>query len=402
MQSLVIFGRQPALGLAELESWVEANGITPIGSIAAIANCDTYDIPFHRFGGSVKLAKVLTELPYSDFKQCIEYISKNIPEHAANLPEGKIKFGLSVFDLRADVNSVNRAALQIKKVIKNAGRSVRVVPNKELALNSAQVLYNQLTSPLGMELILVRNGKKTFLAQTVAEQDIDAYAARDQARPMRDARVGMLPPKLAQIIINLSVNNMIRSKFGATELKPGGRQARLLDPFCGTGVILQEALLAGFKVLGSDLEQRMVDYSQKNLEWLAGSHNVSGDFTVLQGDATKLGWEDFDGIACETYLGRPFSTQPDPKVLQEVMQDVNLIHKRFLQNVVRQTKPGFRLCIAVPAWKTKDGFKHLKLLDNLEELGYNRLKFVHVEDEDLIYHREGQIVARELVVLVRK
>jgi hypothetical protein len=36
-------------------------------------------------------------------------------------------------------------------------------------------------------------------------QDIDAYAERDFERPMRDAFVGMLPPKLAQIMLNLAV-----------------------------------------------------------------------------------------------------------------------------------------------------------------------------------------------------
>lgn len=59
-------------------------------------------------------------------------------------------------------------------------------------------------------------------------QDIESYTARDQARPMRDARVGMLPPKLAQIIINLALSNN-----DITEV---------LDPFCGTGVVLQEGI----------------------------------------------------------------------------------------------------------------------------------------------------------------
>ena len=84
------------------------------------------------------------------------------------------------------------------------------------------------------------------------------------------------------------------------------------------------------------------------------------------------------------------------------MQDVNHIHKKFLQNVASQTQPGFRMCIAVPAWSVRGEFKHLKTLDILDELGYNRIEFVHARSEDLIYHREGQVVARELVVLTRK
>ena len=79
---------------------------------------------------------------------------------------------------------------------------MRIVPNKALDLSSAQVLHNKLTHRGSWELLLVRGGDKTYLAQTLFVQNIEAYAARDQARPKRDARVGMLPPKLAQILIN--------------------------------------------------------------------------------------------------------------------------------------------------------------------------------------------------------
>ena len=107
-------------------------------------------------------------------------------------------------------------------------------------------------------------------------------------------------------------------------------------------------------------------------------------------------------MAGETYLGRPFSTEPKGEILQEVISDVDTIHRKFLKNLAKQTAPGLRACIAVPAWKTKNGFKHLKVLDSLEELGYTRLVFKHVRNQDLIYHRENQIVGRELVVLERK
>lgn len=396
MQSLLIFGRQPALGLAELESIYGSEAIDTVLNEAVVLNTDPVDIEFNRLGGSVKLAKVLTVLPTTDFTKLVGYIKKTLPDHLPYLPEGKVKFGVSCFGIRTSVNDINRATLSIKKVIKAADRSVRVVPNTELHLNSAQVIHNQLTSPLGMELLLVNNGEETFLAQTVAEQDIASYAARDQKRPMRDAKVGMLPPKLAQIIVNLA--------------NPS-KQGILLDPFCGTGVVLQEAVLMGITAWGSDLEERMVRYTRDNLNWLQETHGTSFDWHLETADATKvLIHDDVTAIGCETYLGRPFSHQPDSTTLQGVMQDVNLIHKRFLQNVASQTKAGFRLCIAVPAWRVGNDFKHLKVLDNIEELGYNRIEFVHARqeksandrnDNSLIYHRDGQIVARELVVLIR-
>lgn len=398
MQSLLILGRQPALGLAELESLYGADIIRPLsGAGAVVLDLDPAEVQFSRLGGSLKLAKVLTELPTTDWDKLTQYINKTLPEHLGYLPEGKLKFGLSAYGLKVDAATINRSGLWLKKTIKKAGRSVRIVPNNEPALGSAQVIHNQLTSPLGMELLLVRDGDKTLLAQTVTEQDIAAYAARDQGRPKRDARVGMLPPKLAQIIINLAI--------GQSDSTPGTMEAEILDPFCGTGVVLQEALLMGYAPVGSDLDPRMVQYTLDNIAWLDHERiaTFARDPIVETADATKHTWlPSPQFIACETYLGRPFSSQPDPKVLQEVMQDVNLIHKRFLQNVTRQLGVGQRMCIAVPAWRVGNEFKHLKVLDNLEELGYNRIEFVHAGSQDLVYHREGQIVGRELVVLQRK
>jgi tRNA G10 N-methylase Trm11 len=273
--------------------------------------------------------------------------------------------------------------------LQDYGRSARVVPNKTPELSSAQVLHNKLTGERGWELLLIKDGQKTYVAQTAQIQDIEAYAARDQQRPKRDARVGMLPPKLAQIIINLAASPASRT---------------LLDPFCGTGVILQEALLMGYDVMGTDLDRRMVDYTEANILWLRQLYpDMKGLTTIHQGDATDYKWpEGIDFIATETYLGRPFSAAPKPEVLMEVMRDVDTIHRKFLQNVSRQTKTGFTMCIAVPAWKTQGGFRRLPTLDRLEELGYTRQSFVHVKTGDLVYHRPEQIVARELVVLQRK
>jgi tRNA G10 N-methylase Trm11 len=147
----------------------------------------------------------------------------------------------------------------------------------------------------------------------------------------------------------------------------------------------------------------MIDYSNRNLEWLAERHDFTDQTLLLEtGDATDYQWQDFDAIACETYLGRPFGSEPAPTVLNEVMRDVDTIHRKFLQNVARQTDPGLKMCIAVPAWHTKSGFKHLKSLDNLSDLGYTRMSFVHVDTRDLLYYRENQVVARELVTLIRK
>ncbi|MDQ3065311.1 MAG: hypothetical protein M3Q36_03515 [bacterium] len=383
MKSLLILGRQPELGLAELESLYGAENMTVIGRGGALLNIDHEDVAFSRLGGSIKLAKVLTILEKTDWPSIEKYLVHTIPKHLEQQPEGKLRLGISTYGLSVSPDHLHTTSLKLKKVIKEMGKSVRFIPNKSAALNSAQVIHNKLTGLNGWELVLARFDDKTVLAQTIIEQDIEAYASRDQNRPMRDARVGMLPPKLAQILINLANPD---------------NDATLLDPFCGTGVVLQEALLMGYRAYGSDLEPRMVEYSDKNLDWMFKIKL----WNTEQGDATKHSWKHFDSVACETFLGKPLSSLPERYILDQIRQECDEIHEKFLKNIATQAKSGTRLCLAVPAWNTKYGFLHLKTLDLLDKLGYTRKSFVFASNEELIYHRPDQIVARELVILERK
>lgn len=394
MKSLFILGRQPTLGLAELESLYGPDAITVIGKGGALLDIDPTAVSFDRLGGSIKLARVIHILDSTKWRQIEDYLSENILSFTGGLPDGKIRLGLSAYGLRALASDINVTGLRLKKIIKSSGRSVRVIPNKQPELNSAQILHNQLTGQTGIEIVAARYGDRTVLAITVAEQDIEAYARRDQARPARDAKVGMLPPKLAQIIINLSAKD--------ESINPISQQM-ILDPFCGTGVVLQEALLMGYLVHGSDIEPRMIDYTQKNINWLHSTHGYKGTLLTLEvGDATSHDWlaaNIAESVACETYLGKPFTSLPPQGLLETVRTECDEIHDKFLRNIGEQIRPGTKLCLAMPAWKTKTGFLHLKTLAKLEQLGYTRRSFVHTREQDLIYFREDQVVARELVVL---
>jgi len=414
VKSLLFLGRQPKLGLAELESLYGSDTVSLINDVVAATSLTADAIDFNRLGGSIKLADIIGTVDNTDWRKIERVLLKQVPMTADSLEEGKIQFGLSVYGNKVRLQEIQATALRLKKAIRaKTNQSVRVTPNKEQALSSAQVLHNHLTGPRGLEIILVEADGRTIVARTVVEQDIEAYAKRDQNRPKRDARVGMLPPKLAQIIVNLAV----------TDTNPiyGGI---VLDPFCGTGVVLQEATLMGFDVYGSDIEPRMVEYTDKNLMWLLNQPNCPVSrppeydndstwryFSLEVGDATNHTWKYsraktssvYAGIACEGYLGQPFNKFPSEEKLREVMNTCNQIMKGFLKNIAGQVESGTRFCVALPAWHRPNGkFEHLKLLDSLEELGYNRVSFVHVRDEELLYYRPDQVVARELFVITRK
>ncbi len=411
MESLLILGRQPAIGLSEIESLYGSKSIKKAGDQAAVLSVDPCILAFDRLGGSTKFAKVLTTLETTKWSEIEKFLIDVSPKHSSVMSKGKLQLGLSLYGFNETIQRITATGLNIKKAIKKTGRSVRYIQNKNADLNSAQVKHNHLTGEHGWELLFVKDGSKTIIGQTIKVQDIESYTLRDRKRPYRDAKVGMLPPKLAQIIINLAVGLVPESELQSICDIPAGEpiprpilNKKILDPFCGTGVILQEALLMGYGIYGTDLEERMVSYSQKNIHWLAEKYPVTEDDSHFdKADACSFTWtQDFDYIATETYLGRPFTSKPNTAILKQTVADCQLILRKFLLNSAKQLKSGDRLCVAIPAWQlNQNQFQHLPLIDQLDDLGYTRIRFEHAGNDDLIYYRPDQIVARQLIVITR-
>ena len=97
----------------------------------------------------------------------------------------------------------------------------------------------------GGELVVFVRSDTTFdLGRTETVQDFKTYRLRDIGRPRRNAKRGMLPPKLARMMINIA-----SPKHNDT----------ILDPFCGSGTIIHEAFLLGYKnIIGSDISEKAV------------------------------------------------------------------------------------------------------------------------------------------------
>lgn len=386
---IALLGRLPALSIAEIErafgnaSWFSA-------SCAEFTSSSTPDI--QRLGGSQKLGKIILRIPSKDTSK----VSSHIIDHYTRAWAGstqKITLGISAYDSSLRPQDLQRIALTLKTSMKKSGVSMRVLPNQEKALSTATSHHNKLgLSPHKVELLIVQNAHTTIVAESLGAQNITALAARDQGRPKRDAFVGMLPPKLAQIMINLGAGTLPRTT-----------DTRLLDPFCGTGVVLQEALLQGMTAYGTDLSEKMIAYTHENLSWIQKGLTQGPDFSLAAGDAMSFTWtQPISTVVAETYLGQPFSAPPTPAKLQEVQRNCLYIITSFLKNLHSQLEPGTSLCIAVPAWRTKENtIAFLGLDEKLSSLGYQRLELSAVRHEQLLYYRPEQVVAREIFLLTR-
>jgi len=404
---IAILGRQPALGIAELERVFGGKAVTVLSNEAV--RIDSEYLEVQRFGGVPKAGKIIAELPRSEWHQVSQKIVHYYMSEWSSF-EGKITLGISVYGFSIDSREVQKTGIILKQKLKRYGVSLRLIPNPDPALNTAVSHHNKLgLSPNKVELIVVRakDGKVT-IAESTGSQNITAYAQRDQERPKRDAFVGMLPPKLAQIMINLTIGewNIDNSKSQGTRMPSSDSQvpmATILDPFCGTGVILQEALLMGYAAYGTDLSEKMIRYSRENLEWLADSYHMKFDWKLQEGDAIDTKWQQpINAVVSETYLGQPFSAPPSPAKLEEVKRNCDHIITEFLRNLTHQITPGTPVCIAIPAWQDKNGhFNHLPLVATIARLGFKPHEFSNISQNDLLYYREGQIVARELLVLTK-
>lgn len=393
MNSITLLGRQPELSLAELEQRFGSANVEPFGRVAALVSTDTFDI--QTLGGTVKAGRIIAELEKADWPRLSRDI---VGRYARELRgDGKVTLGISVYGRDVAPRDVQRTGIALKQTLKKQGRSMRLVPNDESALSTATSHHNKLgLSANKIELLVFYGPSSVIVAESTGTQNITALAARDQGRPKRDAFVGMLPPKLALMMINLSgITNQNHSHEA--------NDTTILDPFCGTGVVLQEAALLGFNVYGSDLSEKMVDYTQQNLQWLGAKHAI-GDVRVELGDAIEHDWDlPVSAVVAETYLGQPFSAPPAPDKLDKVRRIVDHITSKFLENLAQQLPSGTPLCLAVPAWRDSRGsFTHLATIKKIESLGYKWQPLKTANTHNLIYYREDQVVARQLLLLTKK
>lgn len=372
---LFVLGRQPEIGLAELRA-VFGNAELVLPSVALVDSDDAPDID--RLGGVRKVGRVIWNQQGN--------IGKFLTERFKNLPDGKITLGVSHYGKNVSAGNASKTGIFLKQKV---GRPMRILPNSTAEISDAATLGNKLgTSPNKIELMIVYIGHRMIVAELIGVQDLNSYTLRDRGRPKRDARVGMLPPKLAQTMINLAIG---AKKSGV-----------LLDPFCGTGVVLQEAALMGFDVYGTDLEPRMIEYSTTNLAWLKQKLHIDFNEKLEVGDATNQVWQTpIDFVATETYLGRAYATAPDMMNLRENIANCDLILSKFLKNLYGQIVCETGICVAVPCWFVNGRTFHLELTENLAQLGFEQI-FYSDDKKPLIYHREDQIVGRELLVLRKK
>lgn len=384
-----ILGSQQELCKAELKA-VLSDRFDPVWQSRSVvvieSDGENANALQERLSGVIKIGHVIGELKQWDLESAAALIAAQAQDAAG---KNKISFGLSVYDLgdpsltHALEKEVDALGQEIKKHLKQSGRPVRYVKAREPRLSSAVIATNGLLAS-GGEYVLLATLGKILIGQTETIQDFRAWEHRDFGRPARNAKAGMLPPKLARMMINLSGVN------------PEGMT--LLDPFCGSGTVLMEAALMGFSsLIGSDISETAVLDTKRNIEWLTTEFQLEKPHLILHttraADLPSLIHEPADAIVTEVFLGAPRSRPLTDDENNKIEHELMALYESSFAALKPLLKPRGKAVIAFPAFKKTDGsWYRLPLEKMLTKLGYQ------VESQ-FLYHRNDQLVGRDIVVM---
>lgn len=403
-------GHNPSLSLAELMATVPGFSLKfrPATDVVIFSASDKLDPGLlATLGGTFAIAEGVDRsgLSLSDGPQLLLEFSKKI--------RGKITFGLRTVGLPP--NAIKENYRRYKDTLKRVGRPVRYIGNEHKAA-AAPLLHDAgiISGKHGVELVIVQlAGEQMWMGRTIAAQDVDSYTKRDIGKPVRDTTVGLLPPKLAQVMLNLGLWLLKSSKPSSNEKtrKRANEQLTVLDPFSGTGVIPLECLIRGWNILASDMSLKAINGTEKNIEWIRKEYKIlkkDAESTVWKQDATtpfklkKLP----DLIVTETSLGPALTRPPSEAPADRLRKQMEKLEIDFLKNAAA-TLPGIPIVCCWPFWRLHGGnvIRLTGLWEKLPSLGYRAVmpaipKSKESTDFSLLYRRGEQFVGREIVMLL--
>ncbi len=279
---------------------------------------------------------------------------------------------------------------KIKAFLVQQKCSIRIENMNCQNMTSGQIFDRKLMKK-GNEFLIYETDGVFRVAKTVANQNLRNYVLRDRKKPFRDAKMGMLPPKLAQILINLT-----NPYFSET----------IIDPFCGSGTICAEGAIFGFKTIGSDMNTKFVQGAKENFQFLSEKFRFpesAGEFVVS--DAVNFPFSNHNKavLITEGYLGtnfeseREMSSEKIEKASAEILKVWGDIFAKLEKTKIK------KVVLCLPAWNFQGRSISIakKLFAKTIKNNYIPRALFGTENT-FLYERPGAFVAREICVLERK
>ncbi|MDI6708467.1 MAG: THUMP domain-containing protein [Candidatus Thermoplasmatota archaeon] len=311
-----------------MQIMVELSGEHPTLPIAELLSC------FYSFKPKIVLRDERIAVIAVPERALFEIKKLAFSRHAS-----KFMFSSPLAELLERTKNINLESRTFRVRVKKIGAKIQR-QGLEAKVGSAILASNShskvdLSNPQS-EIRVAIVGNKCYVGESIIELNRKALEARKpQYRPFFSPI--SLHPRIARALVNLS-----RVKEGEI----------LVDPFCGTGGILIEAGLIGLRIVGCDIDMRMVEGTKKNLEFF----NIR-DYELFQADVGEITKfiKSCDAIVTDPPYGRSATTRRE-KVLE--------LYQRAFKCFKKILKEGKYLVVVLPNQEAIElGTEYFKLAE---------------------------------------
>ena len=421
LQYFFILGKNPTLSTAEIISVLNKLQIpftfkTHSEEVLVLSTEDELPLEFIKtLGGTIKIGKIIDEAGLDDDELLFEKIfeGQNIADNYLSTKDGKLHFGLSIYNGGADNKVIGELNSQLKYLcvtvknnLKNLDLKAGFVRIKDRYLSSVSVWKNQLLEK-GMEMVLICTKEKILVGKTLEVQEFESFSFRDYGRPQRDTKSGLIPPKLARMMINFA---------------QVGNEVKLLDPFCGSGTILQEAILLGYKkIYGSDINQKAVYDTNTNIDWLFENFrqldksvfNIEIFLSDVRLIAQNIPQDSIDAVITEPFLGPPLFKRLSSEAIDNTLLEVGRLYLSAFSELRKILQTGGKVIIVFPAFEDWGKMYFVEILSKIKDMGFFQTEMIPPEIADnsfikltnrgtILYGDNEQFMKREILSFQKK
>jgi tRNA G10 N-methylase Trm11 len=306
MKYLFILGRNIELSVEEIKSFFRRNnfnfkqvGISANGLLVE-TDSQIKDSVIESLGGTISIGEVLAE---GIEKKMFEELDK---KNLYNTTGNKLNYILHDFD-----GNIDEVSSYLKKRFKEERlKATEKKPTGNIKLQSGEIIKKTSSKLIDEEYFIFGNN----FGRIVESSNYEKIEERDMKKPVRRNELS-ISPRLAKILINLS------------EVREG---ETLLDPFCGIGTILQEALLQDIRVIGIDRDRDAVNNARINLKWFGFD---SSSYQLMNEDSSKIKTKRVQAIATEPELGELQKGVPSEEKAKEILRSFEGLMAKVLRNL---------------------------------------------------------------------
>lgn len=371
MKYIFILGRNIDLSLSEIYAYFEKEN-NEIKIHKVIKNSALVELEnaiekntIEKLGGTIAIAEILESGGIKD-------LTKNLENH--ELYSGisnKLNYCIWNFGEEEKID-------KIEDYLKSRFKKEKLKTTKKhlpatITLQDETEVPNISSSLIAEQYAIFPENEIIHFARVIQKCNYEEIEKRDMSKPIRREELS-ISPRLSKILINLS---------GAK------REETLVDPFCGIGVILSEALIQGINVIGIDRDANAIKGAKENLNWF---NFPKESYTLKNDDSTKVKMPKANAIATEPDLGEILKKIPTEKKARETLRNF----ENLMINTIKNLSPNIsgKIAFTAPHIRTIKKRVGCDIKRIIKETSHKLKEGFPIEE-----FKRNQVVGRQIFVL---